>query len=99
MASADFVLNLLSEQKLNQVNVQYVMKEAAVLVNRAVKQKIMEASSILTANNIDHTCLSSLLESNEDSFALLHNQKGQNKFFSENFGKMIRKMSFFLTYI
>ncbi|KAK4007263.1 hypothetical protein OUZ56_012424 [Daphnia magna] len=34
---ADFVLNMLTEQKLTQINVQYVMEAATTLINEAFK--------------------------------------------------------------
>lgn len=83
---ADFLLSLLANQKLNQVNVQYIMKEATKLINLAIKQKLDEAASILSTNNVDPTCLSTLTEGLQDPFDCLHNQRAQNIFFTREFG-------------
>ncbi len=84
---ADFVLKLLSEQKLNQVNVQFVIDAASNLINQSVKNHMLQVLSVLSANNIDCSCLDSLLESSMDPFVALHTQHGQNKYFAHHFGK------------
>lgn len=39
-SSAEFVLKLLAEQKLNQVNIQCFMQETKNLIQKAVKHKL-----------------------------------------------------------
>ncbi len=90
---ADFVLKMLSEQKLNQVNVQYVVGEATTLISQSVKQHMLEVVSTLKERGLDTTCLTGLLESKEDPFVSLHTQYGQNKYFASHFGKLYISLS------
>lgn len=83
---AEFVLKMLSEQKLNQVNVQFVMEVAKTLINQSVNHRMNQVASILTSNNIDPTCLAGLIGSSIDPFVSIHNQHGQNKYFARHFG-------------
>ena len=84
--AADFVLNMLTEQKLTQVNVQYVMEAATTLINETVKHRLQEYISFLETNNHDRDAQISLLDYKEDPFVLLRNQYGQNKYFATHFG-------------
>ena len=43
LLAGDFVLNLLAEQKMTQVNIKYVMDVGTKLVNEAVNRKLQEA--------------------------------------------------------
>jgi hypothetical protein len=90
---ADFVLNMLTEQKLTQVNVQYVMETATTLINEAVKQKVQQAISFLQqrngsmeTDNHDRDALIPLLDYKEDPFVSIRNQYGQNNYFATHFG-------------
>nr|CAH0100559.1 unnamed protein product [Daphnia galeata] len=84
--AADFVLNMLTEQKLTQVNVQYVMEAATTLINETVKHRLQEYISFLETNNHDRYAQITLLDYKEDPFVLLRNQCGQNKYFATHFG-------------
>ena len=44
---------MLAEQKLNQVNVQFVMQETQSLVNAVIAEKLQQVSQVLTENNLD----------------------------------------------
>lgn len=84
--AADFVLKMLTEQKLTQVNEQYVMEAATSLINETVKRKWQESIFFLKTNNHDRDAQIPLLDYKEDPFVLLRNQYGQNKYFATHFG-------------
>ena len=71
---ADFVLKMMSEQKLNQVNVQYVMKVAKILIDQSIRHKMEEVRAVLSAKNIEASCLDDLLDSSIDPFVPLRIQ-------------------------
>jgi hypothetical protein len=84
---------MLTEQKLTQVNVQYVMETATTLINEAVKQKVQQAISFLQqrngsmeTDNHDRDALIPLLDYKEDPFVSIRNQYGQNNYFATHFG-------------
>jgi hypothetical protein len=85
---AEFVLKLLTEQKVTQVNVQYVMETAKILINETVKQKLQKATLTLDFPKMDAAAaLSRLLASSENPFALVRNQYSQNNYFTKHFVK------------
>ena len=83
---ADFILKMLSEQKLNNVNVGYVMDVTKDLLNSCMHNQMISVISTLQQSGIDATCLSGLLPC-VDPFVNLKTQHSQNKFFTSNFGK------------
>ena len=71
---------MLAEQKLNQVNVQFVMQETQSLVNAVIAEKLQQVSQVLTENNLDpDILLAEVLENDSHSniFQNLHNQRAQ----------------------
>lgn len=86
LLAGDFVLNLLAEQKMTQVNIKYVMDVATKLVNEAVNRKLKEALHLILENNLDpSSALSSLLDCQDKPFEKLKHQSTQNKYFVKHF--------------
>jgi hypothetical protein len=87
LSSANFVLKLLAEQKLTQVNIQYIMTAGTELLNNAIKANLQEAIRLIVENKFDPmSALSSLLDCKETPFAQLKHQSTQNKYFVKHFG-------------
>lgn len=86
-ASGRFILKLLAEQKLNQVNIQCIMNETTSIIKTAVKRKLNDVSAFLASKNVRNgSCVLNQLEEVEDPFILLKNQRKQNQFFTKHFG-------------
>ena len=64
----------MSEQKLNQVNVQYVMKVVKILIDQSTRHKMEKVRAVLSAKNIEASCLDDLLDSSIDPFVPLRIQ-------------------------
>lgn len=87
MLAGDFVLNLLAEQKMTQVNIKYIMDEGTDLLNEAVNRKLQEALHLILEKNLDLiSALSSLLDCKDKPFEKLKHQSTQNKYFVKHFG-------------
>ncbi|EFX61764.1 hypothetical protein DAPPUDRAFT_338203 [Daphnia pulex] len=85
LIAGDFVLNLLAEQKMTQVNIKYVMDVGTNLLNEAVNRKLQEAFHLILENNFDPmSALSSLLDCKDKPFVT--HQSTQNKYFVKHFG-------------
>lgn len=94
-ATGKFVLKLLAEEKLNQVNIQCIMQETTSIIRTAVKRKLDDVSTFLSSKNMnDDGSLLSQFEDVDDPFHLLKNQKKQNQFFSTKFGIYISVQKF-----
>ena len=88
---------MLAEQKLNQVNVQFVMQETQSLVNAVIAEKLQQVSQVLTENNLDpDILLAEVLENDSHSniFQNLHNQRAQNTQFISRLGMIEPKVTF-----
>lgn len=95
LLAGDFVLNLLAEQKMTQVNIKYIMDEGTnllnlifiLILNEAVNRKLKEALHLILENNLDPiSALSSLLDCKDKPFEKLKHQSTQNKYFVKHFG-------------
>jgi len=87
LLAGDFVLNLLAEQKMTQVNIKYVMDVGTNLLNEAVNRKLQEAFHLILEKNMDpRSALSSLLNCKDKPFEELKHQSTQNKYFVKHFG-------------
>ena len=87
LLAGDFVLNILAEQKMTQVNIKYVMDVGTKLVNEAVNRKLKEALHLVLEKNLDpRSALSSLLDCQDKPFEKLKHQSTQNKYFVKHFG-------------
>ncbi len=75
LSAANFVLKLLAEQKLTQVNIQYIMTAGTELLNNAIKANLQEAVRLIVENKLDPmSALSSLLDCKATPFAQLNHQ-------------------------
>ena len=80
---ADFILQMLSERKFNQTNVQFVMKKSTELVKQVAKKVIKEAAAVMNNKGLDGDDLVLDLVSKFcqwDLFIGLPNQRGQDIF-------------------
>jgi hypothetical protein len=81
LSAANFVLKLLAEQKLTQVNIQYIMNAGTELLNKAINANLQEAIRLIVERKLDPmSALSSLLDCKATPFAQLSNQSTQNKY-------------------
>lgn len=84
---ATFVLNLLSERKLNQVSVQHVIGETSKLVDKVVESQLHQIKSVLHANGIDPSCLNHMkFDAKSEIFRGMQNERSQNIFFQRELG-------------
>lgn len=91
-----FVLSILSEQNLNQFNVQFVLKETQYLINTVVVEKMQQVSNVLAENNLDpEFLLSDVLENgiHLNVFENLKNQRAQNTQFTSKLGMIIPRVT------
>jgi hypothetical protein len=92
LLAGDFVLNLLAEQKMTQVNIKYIMDEGTnllnliliLILNEAVNRKLQEALHLILENNLDPiSALSSLLDCKDKPLEKLKHQSTQKKIFCQ----------------
>ncbi len=93
LLAGDFVLNLLAEQKMTQVNIKYIMDEGTnllnliLILNEAVNRKLQQALHLILENNLNPiSALSSFLDCKDKPFEKLKHQSTQNKYFVKHFG-------------
>ena len=86
-AGAEFVLNLLTERKMNQVSVQYVIGETTKLVNNVMDAQLEKLKTLLQSNGIDTSCLTqATFDAKAELFQGMQNQRSQNIYFHRHYG-------------
>lgn len=91
-----YILTLLEERKMNQVDIQVIMKATTKLIDQAVSTKLGEAVTLLQAAGCSHVpAIEHLADTQADHFRHLKSQHLQQKFFVENFG-MVKPVKIFL---
>ena len=89
-AAAEYVLTLLSDRTLNQVDLQLVMDQTTNLVQQVVSAKLNEVVEALTeapGENVDTAVIiADAVQSTTGLFSHVKNQKKQVKYFVQNYG-------------
>lgn len=75
------------------------MNATTAIVQNAVKRKLNDVKNSLAENDIDPIILSEVIdnpamENNEDLFSNFSNQRKQNKYFVEKFGKNLHVFNY-----
>jgi hypothetical protein len=90
VAAAEFVLNMLGDNKLNQVQLQSVMDGANSLVRDVVKKTLDSVNHLLTQSGCDHSVIIGDLKlENKMSLNFFHefrDQYNQIKYFKQHHG-------------
>lgn len=89
VATGQFLMSLLADQKLTQVDMQMIMKHVQNLVNMSNAVTIREVEALLKQHNCHHTHVLENLDARNiapDLFHGLHTQHSQIKFFQDKFG-------------
>jgi hypothetical protein len=87
-AAASYVLQLYSEEKLNQVNVGFIIQETEKLIDIVIKKKFRAVQEILGDNNLDTDLLlrDAMTPAKSTIFSDVKNPYKQNKYFTRHFG-------------
>ena len=88
--AAAYILDLLSERKMNQVSVQYVMTQTSNLVNKVMEVQLSKIKRDLQLQGVDISVLNSLsFDSKINLFSNLKTQYSQNAYFAREFGMIV----------